>query len=357
MYPSLIKFLTQSPENESDEIMGMSWNNTKNLIVTYGHSGLAEIWAIENRLSDSRMEAPLPHLTEENAKNGFIDVVSASWNKYGILATGGGDGIERIWDEKGELLQCLRGHEGGLIYSSKWSTNSDYLLTMGSDHLAIVWDATTSRIFHKHSFKHSNISVMEGDWKNNLEFATCAGNEILLWNQERNDSMGCFKHQDDISTIKWDPSGTLLFSICEGGIANIWTPSQEKCIYNFDKAHICNWYIQSSNLQFAYCIDKMIKFINLTDGRGHKMLNIGRNEQPTFMSFSQDYQIMALGYNDKLELWSMKTNQLMHAFLHCAYVGSLEWSSNGQYLAVCNNKKGFIIDIKRPKEENDAIQF
>ena len=188
------------------------------------------------------MDAPLPHITEENSKNGFIDVVSASWNRNGVLASGGGDGIIRIWDEKGEILQCLRGHDGGVIYSFKWSPNSNYLLTVGSDHLAIVWDASTSRICHKRSYKHSNAAVMDVDWKNNMEFATCAGNEILLWNQDKNECLGCYKHQEDIQTIRWDPSGVLLFSLCEGAIAKIWASNQEKSIFTFTKVQMCNWY-------------------------------------------------------------------------------------------------------------------
>jgi len=356
LYPNILKFLTTSSENHSDEILGISWNVSKNLIVSYGHAGLAEIWRIEDKMLESHMEVPLPHLTEDS-KNGLTDIVSASWNKYGILATGGGDGLERIWDGNGELLQCLKGHEGGVIYSTKWSPNSDYLLTMGSDHLAIVWDATSSRICHKYSFKHSYTSVVEGDWKNNQEFVTCAGNEIVLWSQEKCCQIGCFnEHQQEITNIKWDPNAVLLYSICEGGIAKIWTPSQKKSIFTFDKANACNWYLNANGLlQFVYCSDKTIKFINLNDGKPVRILSLQSHEQPITMSFSFDCQVMALGYKDKLEVWSMKINEIMHTFTQCGYVGSLEWSSNSQHLAVCCNRQGLVIDMNKIRQSHEKL--
>ena len=82
----------------------------------------------------------LPHSYLHNivADRKKVHSISSSPDRK-LLATGGGEGIVRIWDaENGTKLAELKGHEK-TIYSVAWSPDGRFLASGGNDGKTIIW--------------------------------------------------------------------------------------------------------------------------------------------------------------------------------------------------------------------------
>ena len=62
-----------------------------------------------------------------------------------MLATGSYDGVARLWTTEGELKATLVQHSGP-IFALKWNTKGSYIVTVGVDKTAIVWDVQSGEV-------------------------------------------------------------------------------------------------------------------------------------------------------------------------------------------------------------------
>lgn len=65
-----------------------------------------------------------------------------------MLATGSYDGVARLWTTEGELKATLVQHSGP-IFALKWNTKGSYIVTVGVDKTAIVWDVQSGEVRKK----------------------------------------------------------------------------------------------------------------------------------------------------------------------------------------------------------------
>lgn len=117
----------------------------------------------------------LPHKVSNSQK--LYEVSFVNWNPEGtLLATACNDGSGRVWDQNGALLHTLQGGHEGTMFSIKWSKNSQYLVSRGSDGQTVVWSATDGKIV-KTITPHADAGS-EVDWKDSDVFATCGGKDM-----------------------------------------------------------------------------------------------------------------------------------------------------------------------------------
>ena len=65
-----------------------------------------------------------------------------------MLATGSYDGVARLWTTEGELKATLVQHSGP-IFALKWNAKGSYIVTVGVDKTAIVWDVQSGEVRRK----------------------------------------------------------------------------------------------------------------------------------------------------------------------------------------------------------------
>lgn len=85
----------------------------------------------------------------------------------GMLATGGRDGVVRLWRRDGQMIAALTGHKRAVL-SVAFSPTGRLLVSGGSDHSVRLWDLDTltcTRRFTGHSQRVTSVAWSgDGDW-------------------------------------------------------------------------------------------------------------------------------------------------------------------------------------------------
>jgi len=95
------------------EVYNLVWHPNKRILASGGNDGTARLWTGEAPETDGvalKELKILPHVNPEHKEN--IYVTTLDWSaKRGLLATGGSDGVARIWNDRGNsLTQPRRNH-------------------------------------------------------------------------------------------------------------------------------------------------------------------------------------------------------------------------------------------------------
>jgi WD40 repeat protein len=155
-----------------------------------------------------------------------LPVMCVSWSPDGkFLASGGRDGIAKVWDATGGgELHILKGHTGG-ITSISWSPDGARLATANDDRTIKVWDAASGReLFPLQGHTGGVQSVSwspDGKWlatgsqdgTTKVWEAASGGEEITLKG-----------HSSPVFSVSWSPDSKRLATGSADGMARVWEP-------------------------------------------------------------------------------------------------------------------------------------
>ncbi|WFD07990.1 hypothetical protein MVES1_003359 [Malassezia vespertilionis] len=204
----------------ASEVFVTAWNPAvPGLLASGAGDATVRIWDLH--ASPMEMPAVCKHLPPTQAKN----IAALAWNPDGtLLASGSHDGILRLWTPQGDLHLVMSMHQGP-IFAVRWNSQGNLLLTGSGDGTAIVWDVGRGRVRQQFSLHADN--VLDVQWLGtaaNGMFATCsADNAIHLCKLGEPRALQSFRgHTDEVNSIQFDPSHTLLASASDDGTACIW---------------------------------------------------------------------------------------------------------------------------------------
>lgn len=209
------------------EVTRCAWSPGKeDTLATASGDTTARIWNGLNN-HNKYTSVILAHESETGSMNRSCDVTTLDWNHDGtLLATACYDGRARVWDAQGKLLHTLSHHRGP-IFALKWNPSGTHLLSGGFDQIAIAWDINEIR--RKESMHGENIGashqtmqswaqntapILDLDWADDRRFATCSTDTtITIMELERANPIKTLRgHTNEVNSIAWDPTGTILAS-------------------------------------------------------------------------------------------------------------------------------------------------
>ncbi|ORX58089.1 WD40 repeat-like protein [Hesseltinella vesiculosa] len=335
------------------EVFSCSWNPViSNLLASGSGDATARLWTVPDKHGKVPNPTVLNHLPNATDSK---DVTTLDWNPSGtLLASGSYDGQARIWTEKGELIHAMAQHRGP-IFSLKWNRKGDLLLSGSADTTTVVWNPNTGIM--KQQFEFHSSAILDVDWMDNTTFASCSSDKMIFVCRVGTSEpiKRWTAHDDEINSIRWDPTGQYLASCSDDMTTKIWSLSSDQPI-QIIRGH----QLQIYTLQWAPVVNDPSKrilatgsfdsTIRLWDALTGTCIHVLKNhaEAVYSISFSPDADQLASGsFDELLNIWNAKTGTLQKTYKADGGIFEVHFNKDGSKLAACtSNKQVVILDMK-----------
>lgn len=227
-------------------LLGIGISPDGSLLATAGSDNIANIWLLTYPPNQpgAKLQLSLSGHTKGTpigGKTGFSGLTSAIFSPDGtLLATGGEDGMAKIWDVKTgqELLSIQANPQPRGITHVAFSSDGKYLATTtdGPKPVAKVWDATNGA--EKSTFSGQvqtlRISGLAFSPDGERVATGTAGGNLKIWDartgQELKDLPG---HTSTVVGLAFSAEGKYLASSSTDGTARIWNASSGEMLEVF----------------------------------------------------------------------------------------------------------------------------
>jgi WD40 repeat protein len=264
----------------------------------------------------------------------------------GILATAGLDHqVPKLWDVNTQReLQSFTGHTGGTL-SVAFSPDGKRLATGGSDKVAKLWEVDTGR----------EIRTFEGHtgWVQNVAFSpdgrrlatSSEDRTVKLWDVDTGLEMATFLipssgHTDSPISLMFSPDGRLLITGCDDGAVRVWEIQTQR--------EVTTLMNPKGITALALSPDGKVLAAGLADGQvklwhwsaGNELLTLkGHVSHISNLAFFPGGKRLAScgGGDNTLKIWNAATGQELVSFKHSTHLSGLAVSPDGQVIASGSN--------------------
>ena len=244
-------------EGHTDAVLAVAWSPIHpDLVATGGQDDAAFLW----RVGQEAYERTQGTLSTSELSGHTDSVASVAFNSKGsLLATGGMEGVVKIWSaENGSLVQTLEG-PGGSVDWVRWHPKGDVLLAGSEDFTLWMWLALTGTCMQV--FAGHQGPVTSGGFTQDGKSVVSTGGE------------------DDCSLRVWNPkTGECQFNI--NG-------------HNFHSAGItCSSIHHDSTLVITGAEDGGVRVSNIVLGKSIGNLEGRPNPDQSFLSFHVMFHLL-----------------------------------------------------------------
>ncbi|HEY8378937.1 MAG TPA: AAA-like domain-containing protein, partial [Nannocystis sp.] len=154
--------------------------------------------------------------------SGFVTAIALA-GADPVVATGGADGVTRLWDsESGALLVQLRRHAGA-VTQIQFSPMGDRLVTVGDDGDARLWTvagAAVATLDHPDPVLGASFSL------GGALVLTWSGSRASLWTSAGKPVVGFVEGRDAVRHAVLAPDDRRVATFGAGGVVKLWDPTR-----------------------------------------------------------------------------------------------------------------------------------
>ncbi|MHA2334001.1 MAG: WD40 domain-containing protein [Candidatus Hodarchaeales archaeon] len=268
-----------------------------------------------------------------------------------LLATGGGDGLIKLWDvTSGKLIQTLTGYTSSLM-EVVFSPDGTLLASCSQDSTVKIWNVARGTDFQELTEQTSAISAVAFSPDGTIIASSTDDQEVALWNVTSDingikitESQPLNGHVDEVTSIAFSPSGTVMAS---GGsdtdiiLWNTTTWGQMHVLSNHTEK-LLTVAFSSDDTVLASASDHTVRLWNVSSGIEIRTRLFGHSSDVRSVAFSPTGTILASSSADRdIRLWYLSNWSLKGAPLkgHDSGVNCIAFSPNGQILASGSDDK------------------
>lgn len=265
------------------------------------------------------------------------------------LATGGLDGIIRLWNaETGEFQKALVGHDS-YIYDLAWSPDGRTLASGGSfDATARLWDVASG--LNLRSIKHP-AWVSKIVWSPDGRTLLVSGGEsgiAKFWDVTLGTERGKVEHGRYVLSSVWSPDGGSVAFTCSGQAAQVFDTTEFKVQKSFGDAGL-----SETNYSSAWSPDS--KLLAVATNLGTKIWDTEAGELKqtlagpmTTVAWSPDGKVLATAYSGSaVQTWNTADWKLLKALPLGAT--ALAYSTDGSRLSLMTSSTVTLWDVAADK--------
>ncbi len=255
-----------------------------------------------------------------------------------ILASGGDDGLVKLWDvATGNLLRVLLRHTKS-VYSVAFSPDGKMLASGSLDNTITVWEVDTGKELHTFSGHRGPVRSVVFSPDGEFIISGSGDNKIKLWETRTGRDLRTFSgHTDDVYCVAISQSGEFVVSGSLDNKIKMWEVGTGKQLYTF-LGHADDVYSvalsSDDRILASGSRDKTIKLWEIMTGQEIYTF-VGHEGLVYSVAFSPDGNFLASGSSDTtVKLWEVvRGRELYTLFGHTYSVYAVAFSSDGKILA------------------------
>jgi transducin (beta)-like 1 len=332
--------------------------------------------ATDDVAMDSASGAPVTSSGLRQRRAPSRDVTALDWSPDGRhIATASYDGASWIWTSSGTLERVLTIHIGPVL-SLRWNSSGKRLATSSVDHSVAIWDMVSARL--EQQVQIHRAPVLDVDWQSEDTFAS-SGSDKMIYVFRVGESKPLrifYGHQDEVNSIKWDPTGTLLASGSDDCTVKIWRPIRQSgpamapgpkspdnqslgstCDYlvhdytdHTKEVYTVRWSPGANHYLASASFDATVRVWDPAQTGDASVMTLSRHFGPVFsVAFSPCGHYLASGSSDRnMLIWSLREGGKLIRVLRCqGGIFEVAWNATGSKVAAAlSNGTVAITDLR-----------
>lgn len=171
---------TQSLEGHTNQVRSLAWSSDARTLASAADDGSIRLWDVMTGM-------PLAWdagegMSSQTMRGHKGSIHTLAWSPNGqTLASGGEDGIIRLWDKESRKIRLpLEGHTAP-VYRVVWSQDGDTVVSGGEDQTIRLWDAPSGKLLG--TIEGHRASVVDIAWSPDQRLLASGSNigSVRIW--------------------------------------------------------------------------------------------------------------------------------------------------------------------------------
>jgi WD40 repeat protein len=251
-----------------------------------------------------------------------------------LLATGGQDGVGRLWQLDADRPPVELGGDAQWVEHLAWSPDGDLLVT-ASGRVARVWKAGGAAVTRvgPHTSTISGVAWSRGGDR----FAASCYGGISIWSARAGKRLRTLEWKGSLLSVAWSPGGNYIACGCQDASVHLWrlTSGEDSQMHGYpQKVEALTFDAKGDWLATAGGVDIAVWDLRGAGPEGREPVQLGAHSKPVRALTFARAGLASGGDDGMLCLWRPGRGDALLAFArHDAGISRLAWHPDGTCIA------------------------